>query len=84
MRYGPRHRENGMGMLTWHPRFLVPITLRMIRKSRIALTDSKASLRQHVMGYIIATVIFLDDAHRGTIVALANLHVGIGGSTERI
>jgi hypothetical protein len=56
----------------------------MIRKSRIALTDSKASLRQHVMGYIIATVIFLDDAHRGTIVALANLHVGIGGSTERI
>jgi hypothetical protein len=36
------------------------------------------------MGYIIATMIFLDGAHRGTIVAPANLHVGIGGDTERI
>jgi hypothetical protein len=36
------------------------------------------------MAYIFATILFLDGAYRGTIVALANPHVGIGGDTEWI
>jgi hypothetical protein len=52
----------------------------MIRKSRTALTDPKAPSGQHGMGYIFTIETFLDDAYRGMIVALANPHVGIGGT----